>query len=43
MHGASSDIKLMRLLEAFLYELHVPEADWKAKAAADKTYIIRKW
>ncbi|CAO3661408.1 unnamed protein product [Umbelopsis ramanniana] len=42
MHGASSDIKLMRLLEAILYELHVSEADWKAKAAADNAFVIRK-
>jgi hypothetical protein len=43
MHNASSDIKLLRLLEATLYELHVSVADWKAKAASDKSYIIRKW
>ncbi|KAI8581119.1 hypothetical protein K450DRAFT_234722 [Umbelopsis ramanniana AG] len=42
MHDTSSDIKLLRLLEATLYELHVSVADWKAKAATDKSYVIRK-
>ncbi|KAI9285401.1 hypothetical protein BC943DRAFT_45715 [Umbelopsis sp. AD052] len=42
MHDTSSDIKLLRLLEATLYELQVSVADWKAKAATDESYVIRK-
>ncbi|KAH8550266.1 hypothetical protein BGW37DRAFT_498690 [Umbelopsis sp. PMI_123] len=40
--SARSDVKLLRLLESTLHELHISVTDWQSKAATDKSYIIRK-